>query len=50
MLQEFDFAIQHTLGNENALADFLSKLEETHLEQTVMDDLLDVALYTLAHG
>lgn len=33
-LQEFEFSIQHTLGNENAVVDFLSRLEEQgpHME------------------
>ena len=44
---EFDFVIQHTPGNENAVADFLSRLEEPGADQGVADDLPDAALFSL---
>ena len=47
ILQEFDFVIQHTPGNENAVADFLSRLEEPGTDQGVADDLPDAALFSL---
>ena len=47
LLQEFDFTIQHTLGNENAIANFLSRLEEDCPEQGVLDELLDATLFSL---
>ena len=47
ILQEFDFVIQHTPGKENAVADFLSRLEEPGTDQGVADDLPDAALFSL---
>ena len=47
ILQEFDFFIQHTPGNENAVAKFLSRLEEPGTDQGVADDLPDAALFIL---
>ena len=47
ILQEFDFVIQHTPGKENAVADFLSRLEEPGTDQGVADDLPDAALFNL---
>ena len=47
ILQEFYFVIQHTPGNENAVADFLSRLEEPGTDQGVADDLPDAALFSL---
>lgn len=32
LLQGFDFVIQHTSSNENAIVDFLSRLEEPGLD------------------
>lgn len=49
ILQEFDFVIQHTPGNQNAISDFLSRLEEECPEQGVLDDLSDVALFSLTN-
>ena len=47
ILQEFDFVIQHTPRNENAIADFLSRLEESLPKQQVLDDLPDANLFSL---
>ena len=47
ILQEFDFVIQHTPGNQNAVVDFLSRLEEPGTDQGVVDDLPDAALFSL---
>ena len=47
LLQEFDFTIQHTPGNENAIADFLSQLEEDFPKQGRLDELPDATLFSL---
>lgn len=47
LLQEFDFTIQHTPGNENAVVDLLSRLEENCQKQGVLYDLSDAALFSL---
>lgn len=46
-MQEFDFAIKHTPGNENAVADFLSRLEEPCSDQGVLDELPNSDLFNL---
>ena len=38
---------KHTPGNENAVADFLSRLEEPGTDQSVADDLPDAVLFSL---
>lgn len=47
ILQKLNFVIQHPLSNENAVADFLSRLEGEPVQQGVLDDSLDAALLVL---
>ena len=49
LLQEFNININHTSQNENAVVDFLSRIENHNLEQEqeMADDLLDaIALFS----
>ena len=49
ILQEFDFAIQHTPRQANGAADFLSILEDNELSKEVFDGLLDASLFSLTN-
>ena len=44
IFQEFHFGIQHTLGQENAVVDFLSRLKNNELSKEVLDEFLDAIL------
>ena len=47
ILQEFDFAIQHTHGQANVVADFLSRLANNERSKEVFHGLTDASLSVL---
>ncbi|MCO5557758.1 hypothetical protein L7F22_011329 [Adiantum nelumboides] len=52
ILQEFDYVIQHTPGNQNAMADFLSRLEKQgpDVEEGELPDATLFALMNTEEG
>ena len=49
ILQKFDFAIQHTPGQANTLADFLFRLENIEPSKEVYAELSDASLFSITH-
>ena len=49
ILQEFDFAIQHTLGQANAVANFLSIFDKNESIMEVFDILTNARLFSVTH-
>ena len=47
LMQEFDFDIQHRLGIQHVVADYLSRLESGEPAKTEYDDLPDASLFTV---
>lgn len=47
ILEEYDFVMEHTPTNQDAIANFLSKWEEGTMDQEVLDNLLDAMLFSL---
>ena len=47
LLQEFDFVIIHTLGNQHAVADYLSRIENGEDAIGISDQLLDLDLFAI---
>ena len=47
LLQEFDFQIQHRPGVQQAIADYLSRLESGEPVETAYDNLPDANLFNL---
>ena len=47
ILQEFDFSIQHTPCQTNAVVDFLSRLEKNEPTKEVFDELPYASLFPI---
>ena len=47
LLQEFDFDIQHRLGLQHAVGDYLSDLKLGELAETEYDEIPDASLFCL---
>ena len=47
VVQDFDFAIHHTLGQADVVADFLSRLKNNELSKELYDELPDASLFSI---